>query len=128
MMNAIKSYNCNTIPTRSTYLFPTDMLPRFTDLFPTDILTRITHLFPTHMLTRFTDLFPTDMITSFPDLFPTDMLTRFTLSSTNKTDRHDITEILLKVALNTLNQANKNIINRNISLILWSKITVYLIQ
>jgi hypothetical protein len=25
------------------------------------------------------------------------------VSSTNKTDRHDITEILLKVALNTLN-------------------------
>jgi hypothetical protein len=29
------------------------------------------------------------------------------VSSTNKTDRHDITEILLKVALNTINQANK---------------------
>jgi hypothetical protein len=27
-------------------------------------------------------------------------------SSTNKTDRHDITEILLKVALNTINQTN----------------------
>ena len=27
-----------------------------------------------------------------------------TVSSTSKTDRHDITEILLKVALNTLNQ------------------------
>ena len=26
------------------------------------------------------------------------------VSSTNKTDRHDITEILLKVALNTINQ------------------------
>jgi hypothetical protein len=26
------------------------------------------------------------------------------VSSSNKTDRHDITEILLKVALNTLNQ------------------------
>jgi hypothetical protein len=26
------------------------------------------------------------------------------ISSTNKTDRHDITEILLKVALNTINQ------------------------
>jgi hypothetical protein len=25
------------------------------------------------------------------------------VSSTNKTDRHDITEILLKVALNTIN-------------------------
>jgi len=31
--------------------------------------------------------------------------TEFSLvSSTNKTDRHDITEILLKVALNTINQ------------------------
>ena len=29
------------------------------------------------------------------------------VSSTNKTDRHDITEILLKVALNTINQSNK---------------------
>ena len=30
-----------------------------------------------------------------------------TVSSTNKTDRHDIAEILLKVALNTLKQTNK---------------------
>ena len=30
------------------------------------------------------------------------------VSSINKTDRHDITEILLKVALNTIKQANKN--------------------
>ena len=29
------------------------------------------------------------------------------VSSTNKTDRHDITEILLKVALNTIKQPNK---------------------
>jgi hypothetical protein len=29
------------------------------------------------------------------------------ISSTNKTDRHDITEILLKVALNTIKQTNK---------------------
>jgi hypothetical protein len=28
------------------------------------------------------------------------------LSSTNKTDRHDITEILLKVALSTINQTD----------------------
>jgi len=28
----------------------------------------------------------------------------YSVSSTNKTDRHDITEILLKVALNTINQ------------------------
>jgi hypothetical protein len=27
-----------------------------------------------------------------------------TVTATNKTDRHDITEILLKVALNTINQ------------------------
>ena len=30
------------------------------------------------------------------------------VSSTNKTDCHDITEILLKVALNTINQPNPN--------------------
>jgi len=29
------------------------------------------------------------------------------VSSTNKTDHHDITEILLKVALNTIKQTNK---------------------
>jgi hypothetical protein len=29
------------------------------------------------------------------------------VSSTNKTDRHDITKILLKVALNTIKQTNK---------------------
>jgi hypothetical protein len=28
-------------------------------------------------------------------------------SSTNKTDRHDITEILLKVALNTIKQTKR---------------------
>jgi hypothetical protein len=31
------------------------------------------------------------------------------VSSTNETDRHDITEILLKVALNTIKQTNKTI-------------------
>ena len=30
------------------------------------------------------------------------------VSSTNKTDRHDITAILLKVALNTINQPNQS--------------------
>jgi hypothetical protein len=30
------------------------------------------------------------------------------VSSTNKTDRHNITEILLKVALSTINQTNPN--------------------
>jgi hypothetical protein len=29
------------------------------------------------------------------------------ISSTNRTDRHDITEILLKVALSTIKQTNK---------------------
>jgi hypothetical protein len=28
------------------------------------------------------------------------------VSSTNKTDRHDVTEVLLKVALNTIKQTN----------------------
>jgi hypothetical protein len=32
------------------------------------------------------------------------------VSSTNKTDGHDITEILLKVALNTMKQTNINFI------------------
>ena len=32
------------------------------------------------------------------------------VSSTNKTDRHDITEILLKMALNTIKQTNKHTI------------------
>jgi hypothetical protein len=31
------------------------------------------------------------------------------VSSTNKTDCHDITEILLKVALNTIKQTNKQL-------------------
>ena len=34
------------------------------------------------------------------------------VSSTNKTDRHDITEILLKVPLNIIKQTNKNNIIR----------------
>jgi hypothetical protein len=33
------------------------------------------------------------------------------VSSTNETDRHDITEILLKVALNTIKQTNKTIVS-----------------
>jgi hypothetical protein len=32
------------------------------------------------------------------------------VSTTNKTDHHDITEILLKVALNTINQTKPTII------------------
>ena len=34
------------------------------------------------------------------------MVLRTPVSSTNKTDRHDMTEILLKVALNNINQTN----------------------
>jgi hypothetical protein len=37
--------------------------------------------------------------------------------STNKTDCHDITEILLKVALNTINQSNKHILSYFFSII-----------
>jgi hypothetical protein len=37
-----------------------------------------------------------------------DKLVVFSGSSTNKTDLHDITEILLKVALNTIKQTNKH--------------------
>ena len=43
------------------------------------------------------------------------------VSSTNKTDRHDTTEILLKVTLNTINQPTNKIgfkLNRNIILLL----------
>jgi hypothetical protein len=38
------------------------------------------------------------------------------VSSTNKTDRHDITEILLKMALNTINPILKPYIENNIGL------------
>jgi hypothetical protein len=34
------------------------------------------------------------------------------VSSTNKTDRHDITELLLKVALNTIKQTNKQTVHK----------------
>ena len=37
---------------------------------------------------------------------------RTPVSSINKTDRHDITEILLKVALNTIKQTNKQTSNQ----------------
>jgi hypothetical protein len=39
------------------------------------------------------------------------------VSSTNKTDRHDVTEILFKVALNTVKQTSK--IAYNISELVW---------
>jgi hypothetical protein len=35
------------------------------------------------------------------------------ISSTNKTDRHDITEILLTVALNTIKQTDIKLFSRN---------------
>ena len=41
--------------------------------------------------------------------FVSDLRQVFSGSPTNKTDRHDITEILLKVALNTIKQTNKQI-------------------
>ena len=42
------------------------------------------------------------------------------VSSTNKTDRHDIAEILLKVALNTINQTQPNL---NFSTCMCSRLT-----
>ena len=38
------------------------------------------------------------------------------VSSTNKTDHHDISEILLRVALNTIKQANKHILITQLTL------------
>ena len=38
----------------------------------------------------------------------TTLCDKYPVSSTNKTDRHDVTEILLKVALNTIKQTNKD--------------------
>jgi hypothetical protein len=40
------------------------------------------------------------------------------VSSTNKTDRYDITEILLKVALNTIKQPNKQTINHELNILI----------
>ena len=39
----------------------------------------------------------------------------FSVSSTNKTDCHDITEIWLKVALNTIKQTNKQVLKKTLS-------------
>jgi hypothetical protein len=51
------------------------------------------------------------------------------ISSTNKTDRHDITEILLKVALNTINQLNQpSSVTWLITLLYYSLITVRVIS
>jgi cobalamin-dependent methionine synthase I len=48
---------------------------------------------------------------------------RSVVSSTNKTDRHDITEILLKVALNTkTNQQTNGYRIRNVSMFKCSKL------
>ena len=45
------------------------------------------------------------------------------VSCTNKTDHHDITEILLKVALNTIKQTNKNRLFEIIIKICWYRWT-----
>ena len=60
---------------------------------------------------------------------------RLLVSSTNKTDHHDIAEILLKVALNTIKQTSKNkmadkskytcfLLTYNTCLIDWNKIVI----
>ena len=48
------------------------------------------------------------------------------VSSTNKTDRHDITELLLKVVLNTINQTTMKYNNRRNSShdLIWRWITI----
>jgi hypothetical protein len=45
------------------------------------------------------------------------------VSSTKKTDGHDIAEILLKVALSTIKQTNKHFINNIINV---RRLTIYL--
>jgi hypothetical protein len=55
------------------------------------------------------------------------------ISSTNKTDYHDIIEILLKVALNTIKQTNKqtkHIVNMNQQLLreLWPFPDIYMVE
>jgi len=42
------------------------------------------------------------------------------VSSTNKTDRHDITEILLKVALNTIKQTSHHILPGDVVVVIVS--------
>jgi hypothetical protein len=41
------------------------------------------------------------------------------VSSTNKTDRHDLTEIVLKVTLNTIKQTNKQTTSDIMEKIVW---------
>jgi hypothetical protein len=48
------------------------------------------------------------------------------ISSTNKTNHHDITEILLKVALNTIKQTNKQTKNTDLEVVADS--TTYLLH
>jgi hypothetical protein len=47
------------------------------------------------------------MVDGFTTTYAISRSVVFSKSSTNKTDHHDITEILLKVALNTIKQTNK---------------------
>jgi hypothetical protein len=53
-------------------------------------------------------------------------------SSTNKTDRHDITEILLKVALNIIKQSNRlwneSISNQSTNNFLWDELDTTIIR
>ena len=44
------------------------------------------------------------------------------VSSTNKTDRHDITEILLKVALSTINPTNQIVVHKKVGWMLYLSI------
>ena len=47
-------------------------------------------------------------------------------SSTNKTDRHDITEIFLKVPLNTIKQTIKKLLKtQHLSVVLFSVLSIY---
>ena len=48
------------------------------------------------------------------------------VSSTNKTDRHNITEILLKVALNTIKQTKQTLVSQSYVLLYICDIHAYL--
>ena len=56
----------------------------------------------------------------------------FSVYSTNKTDHHDITEILLKVALDTINQTliacvpNKKLWNMSVCLLCWKSLYLFM--
>jgi hypothetical protein len=49
------------------------------------------------------------------------------VSSTNKTDRHDITKILLKVVLNTIKQTNRLCLGLSYSIILLILLLTYIL-